>query len=59
MEVAVVLAVSESMKGQVSNYGTMTHSTKVGHFRGILPSISVGVILKKLKVSHQKQTTEE
>jgi len=32
---------------------------KIGHIRDILPSQSLGVVLKKLNLTEQKQTTQE
>ena len=32
---------------------------EIGHFEGVLPSQSLGVALKKLKLTRQKQTTQQ
>jgi len=32
---------------------------KIGHFRDVLPSQSLGVVLKELELTQQKQTTQE
>jgi len=33
-------------------------NTKIGHFGDVLPSQSLGVVLKKLNLTKQKQTTQ-
>jgi len=37
----------------------MSHSTQRGHFGDVLPSQSLGVVLKKLNLTQQKQITQE
>jgi len=37
----------------------MFRLTQKGYFRDVLPSQSLGLILKKLNPTHQKKTTQE
>jgi len=45
----------------LTDWVKVLHTTqhKTGHFRDVLPSQSLGIVLKKLNLTQQKQTTEE
>ena len=47
--------------GWLTDWVKVLHPTqqKIGHFGDVLPSQSLGIVLKKLNLTQQKQTTQE
>ena len=50
-----------TLKLEAELHLTFTTATrhKIGHFGDVLPSQSLGIVLKKLNLTQQKQTTQQ
>ena len=48
-------AVAFGIDGQ-TELGLTSYASKIGHFRDVVPSHSLGLVLKKMKQTQQKQT---